>query len=131
MKRKREECLNKEQISSLFFLISDDFLTAQRPVSYLAMRTFCTSGIHIKREQIQSTDSYQCVYDSGNPGHIAKNESYQIKTEETNQPPINGTDNGNGKSNTIQHLIIHNIYLLLEIVFNYVLKIIPYASNAY
>ena len=53
---------------------------------YLARTSLGTSGlaasrIHIKGEQIQSAETYQRIDDSGNPGHVSKDHSYEVKRQ--------------------------------------------------
>ena len=61
----------------------------------------------VEREQIQTRKSDQCVDDSGNPAHTAKDESYQVKVEEPDQSPVNRPNDRNGKCKTVQ-TFIHN-----------------------
>lgn len=66
-----------------------------------------SAKMHIKADQIESADAYDCVNDSGKPRHIAKNKGYQIEAEYADQSPVDCTDYGNGKGSTVQKFISH------------------------
>ena len=55
----------------------------------------------IETEQIQTRKSDQCVDDSGNPAHTAKDESYQVKVEEPDQTPVDSADYCKSQTETI------------------------------
>ena len=55
----------------------------------------------IETEQIQTRKSDQCVDDSGNPAHTAKDESYQVKVEEPDQSPVDSADYCKSQTETI------------------------------
>ena len=63
--------------------------------------------MHIETDQIKSADTDKRINYSGNPGHIAKNNRYEVKTKQTNQQPIDCTDNDNSKCSAIQIFISH------------------------
>ena len=51
--------------------------------------------IAVEGQKTESTDSYQTIYDSGNPAHASEKESNQIQIEKTDQSPVNSSDDGN------------------------------------
>ena len=55
----------------------------------------------METEQIQTRKSDQCVDDSGNPAHTAKDESYQVKVEEPDQSPVDSADYCKSQTETI------------------------------
>ena len=54
-------------------------------------------GITVKGQKIESADSNQTIYDSGNPAHASEKESDQVQIEKTNQSPVNSSDNGDSQ----------------------------------
>ena len=52
-------------------------------------------GITVKGQEIESADSYQTVYDPGNPAHASEEKRHQVQIEETDQSPVDSSDNGN------------------------------------
>ena len=58
-------------------------------------------GITVEGQKTESTDSYQTIYDSGNPAHTAKDESYQVKVEEPDQSPVDSADYCKSQTETI------------------------------
>lgn len=70
--------------------------------------------MHIEADQIKSADSNECIYDSGNPGHIAEYKCNQIKTKQTDQQPVDCTDDDDGESSAIQIFISHKLYPCLS-----------------
>ena len=51
-------------------------------------------GITVEGQEIESADSYQTVYDSGNPAHASEEKRHQVQIEETDQSPVDSSDNG-------------------------------------
>lgn len=79
----------------------------------------------IKRNQIKSADPHQRIDDTGYPAHIAKDPCHQIKTEETDQSPVNRSDDHNRKCKTVQSFI-HTDYLLLQVSVTIRTYLIPF-----
>ena len=43
---------------------------------------------HIEADQIETAYTYECIDDSGEPGHAAEDDSDKIKVEEADQSPV-------------------------------------------
>ena len=64
--------------------------------------------VQIEADKVESADSHNGVNDSGKPGHISKYKGHQVKAENTNQQPVDCTNNYNGESSTVQIFISHS-----------------------
>lgn len=66
-----------------------------------------SAAIKIKCDQVKSADSDKIINDAGNPGHVSENLCYQIKTEKSDQSPVDGAYDNDCQYKTIQKFIIH------------------------
>jgi len=64
--------------------------------------------VHIEADEIKTAKSDQTVDDSGKPGHISKDEGYQVKAEDTDQQPVECTNDDKGKRSAVQVFISHS-----------------------
>ena len=78
----------------------DAFTRLKRAAVLLYVVFIGTEG-SVEAEQIQTTKPNQCVDDSGNPAHTAKDESYQVKVEEPDQSPVDSADYCKSQTETI------------------------------
>ena len=73
----------------------------------LSCRGVSVRQVHEETDQVESADTYESVDNPGKPWHITKDIGYQVKTEQTDQRPVNGTNDRNGKRSTVQKFISH------------------------
>lgn len=67
-----------------------------------------TSKVHIEADEIQSAETYDGVNDSGYPVHISEYECHQVEAEQTDQQPVDCTDNNDSKSSTVNEFVSHS-----------------------
>lgn len=103
--------IQKEAAPVLVTAVSSFF-----PWKALNLMGFYISCPHIKTDQIKPAQPYQSVDDSGQPGHASKQESDQVKVEESHQTPVYCTDNRNGQCRTIQCFISHGATSFTQVV---------------
>ena len=63
-------------------------------------------------DHVNPTDSNQCIDDSAEPGHISKGKSDQVKTEKTDQSPVDSSNDYDGKNNVVNDFCVHRLSLL-------------------
>ena len=63
--------------------------------------------MHEETDQVESADTYESVDNPGKPWHITKDKGYQVETEQTDQRPVDGTNDRYGKRSTVQKFISH------------------------
>ena len=56
----------------------------------------------IKSNKIETAESYKSINDSRKPAHAAKKKRDQVKIKETDQSPVDSTNDRNGQSNAIK-----------------------------
>ena len=63
--------------------------------------------MHKETDQIETADTYKRVDNPGKPWHIAEDIGYQVKSEQSDQGPVDGADDCDGKRGTVQKFISH------------------------
>lgn len=64
--------------------------------------------VHIEADEIKTAKPDKTIDDSGKPRHISKNKGYQVKAEDTNQQPVESTNDNQGKRSAVQVFISHS-----------------------
>ena len=73
----------------------------RRPPHIFCLIISAVSNTAEEGEQIDAADTHNHIYDSGNPAHTAKDESYQVKVEEPDQSPVDSADYCKSQTETI------------------------------
>lgn len=91
-------------MTASFFCCLLQFLITVLPLS---VRFGSIRQLHEETDQVKTAGTHKGVDNSGKPRHISKNKCYQVKTEQTNQAPVDGTYDSNGKRSSINIFISH------------------------
>ena len=68
----------------------------------------------VEAEQVQSGKSHQCIDDSGDPGHVAEEQTDEVQSENSDQSPVDCTDDDECQSCIIKSLT-HCIFSFLPV----------------
>ena len=62
----------------------------------------------MEADEIKTTKPHKAVDDSGNPAHVSKDKGHKVKAEDTDQQPVERTNDNKGKCSAVQVFISHS-----------------------
>lgn len=78
------------------------------PILFLLSIFAPAAQVHIEADEIKPAKSDEAVDNSGKPCHVSKDKGHQVKAEDTDQQPVECTDDNKGKRSAVQVFVSHS-----------------------
>lgn len=78
------------------------FSAYMRGFLFLRLSQYVVGNSSVDGDQVEAADADNCVDDAAQPGHVSEDQGDEVEAEESDQTPVDGSDDRNGECGVIQ-----------------------------